>query len=173
MRRGGDDATAAHIGTSGRPMFVLIRHADAGNKRDWPGPDTQRPLTPHGRRQADSLVNALQHLDLGGIWTSPMMRCRQTIQPLAEARGLPLREHELLLPAADLDDLLALLGDPTIAGAALCTHRETLTRLLPHWQHLPRTNAPADDKTAKGAAWIVERYPGPHAALHYVPAKPA
>jgi 8-oxo-dGTP diphosphatase len=154
-------------------MFALVRHADAGSKRRWPGPDTQRPLSAHGQRQTRGLVSTLHGLDIRAIWTSPMTRCRQTVEPLARARALPIRETGLLSPDADLTDLLALLVQPSITDAVLCTHRETLTRVLLHWQQLPRTGGPEDDKTAKGAAWIVENYPGPLAALHYLPADPA
>jgi phosphohistidine phosphatase SixA len=153
-------------------MFVLVRHADAGSKRLWKGPDAQRPLTEHGRHQAAGLAQSLLGLDIRAILTSAMTRCRQTIEPLATARQLPIREHELLLPDADLTALLALLAEPTIAGTVLCTHRETLSRILPQWPDAPRTDAPPRDKTAKGAAWIVDNLPGPHAELRYVPATP-
>ncbi len=33
-------------------MFVLVRHAHAGNKALWHGPDADRPLSIVGRRQA-------------------------------------------------------------------------------------------------------------------------
>ena len=40
-------------------MFVLVRHAHAGEKRSWHGPDADRPLSILGYWQAQSLVAAL------------------------------------------------------------------------------------------------------------------
>ena len=153
-------------------MFVLVRHADAGSKRGWDGPDAERPLTERGQRQAVGLVQSLLGLDIRAVLSSPMTRCRQTIAPLATARALPIREHELLLPDADLTALMALLGDPSIAGCVLCTHGETLNRILPLWPDAPRTDALPGDKTTKGAGWIVHDVPGRHAMLQYLPANP-
>jgi phosphohistidine phosphatase SixA len=32
-------------------MLLVVRHADAGDKRTWSGPDALRPLSPTGHRQ--------------------------------------------------------------------------------------------------------------------------
>ena len=154
-------------------MFVLVRHGEAGSKRRWHGQDSLRPLSDHGHRQAAGLVHSLRDLDVRAVLTSPMTRCRQTVAPLAQARDLTIREHALLLPDADLTALMSMLSEPSIGGTVLCTHGEALTRILPQWQDLPRTGGPPDDKTRKGAAWIVENYPGPRASLRYLPATPA
>jgi len=41
-------------------MLLLVRHADAGVKGSWDGPDALRPLSPMGRRQAEGLVVRLE-----------------------------------------------------------------------------------------------------------------
>ena len=41
-------------------MLLLVRHADAGEKGGWDGPDALRPLSPMGRRQAEGLVVRLE-----------------------------------------------------------------------------------------------------------------
>ena len=41
------------------PKVYLVRHAHAGNKADWYGPDLARPLSERGRRQASGLVARL------------------------------------------------------------------------------------------------------------------
>jgi phosphohistidine phosphatase SixA len=40
-------------------MLILARHAEAGRKGGWGGPDLQRPLTPQGLDQADGLFARL------------------------------------------------------------------------------------------------------------------
>ncbi len=149
-------------------MFVLVRHAHAGDKNDWGGPDALRPLSARGLRQANGLVDSLRGLRISAVWSSPTTRCRQTVAPLANERRLPVRDHALVLPDADLTALLALLGQPATSGAVLCTHGETLTRLLPHWLHTVPTDDTASITTSKGAAWIVEDFPGPRPRLQYL-----
>ncbi len=53
-------------------------------------------LDERGREQADKVVERLSSLPIAGIVTSPMTRCRQTVAPLAAARGLePVVEDDL------------------------------------------------------------------------------
>ncbi|MCE3551624.1 MSMEG_4193 family putative phosphomutase [Pseudonocardia sp. RS11V-5] len=53
-------------------------------------------LDDKGREQASAVVERLAPLPLAEIVTSPMLRCRQTVTPLAEARGLaPVVEEDL------------------------------------------------------------------------------
>jgi len=153
-------------------MFVLVRHAHAGNKATWRGPDTERPLSDKGQRQALGLAVALRRVRIRAVWSSPTARCRLTVAPLARERQLRIQDQALLLPDADLSALLALLAEPTSGGAVLCTHGETLTGLLPHWQESASSDAPLDNVTAKGAAWIVRDFPGPRPQLHYVHPRP-
>lgn len=74
--------------------FLLLRHAD----HDWVGrgiagrqPDVS--LNAEGRRQAEALVQRLEGTAIHAIWCSPQPRTRQTAQPLAAARGLPIQVH--------------------------------------------------------------------------------
>ncbi len=76
--------------------LLLVRHASAGDRAAWEGPDDARPLDERGRAQAHALVAALRDLPVDEIHTSPALRCTQTVAPLAAARGLePLVRPEL------------------------------------------------------------------------------
>ncbi len=76
----------------GTPAYALyvVRHAKAGIRAAWTGPDQERPLTRRGRKQACRLVERFQGLDIERILSSPFLRCVQTVEPLGEARGLPV-----------------------------------------------------------------------------------
>jgi probable phosphoglycerate mutase len=74
--------------------FLLVRHA----AHDWlgrglagrlPGVD----LNAEGRQQAQALVTRLQGVPVDAIYCSPQPRTRQTAQPLATARELPIHVH--------------------------------------------------------------------------------
>ena len=73
------------------PSLLLVRHAKAGSRRDWDGPDEERPLEAQGRRQAAQLAAVLSLFGPLELATAEPVRCRQTLEPLAERTGLELR----------------------------------------------------------------------------------
>ena len=91
--------------------LYIVRHAQAGHFGDpkWPD-DGKRPLTEEGKgrfaRVVESLVERGCAPDV--IASSPLLRCLQTAQLLAE--GLPQKpqvvELDELRPGSDLDGLL-------------------------------------------------------------------
>ena len=62
-------------------MLYLVRHAHAGNKRQWQGADLARPLSAQGRKEALGLVEQLGARPTGRVLSSPAERCLQTVQP--------------------------------------------------------------------------------------------
>jgi 2,3-bisphosphoglycerate-dependent phosphoglycerate mutase len=88
--------------------IVLVRHAlSVPRTADGPGEFT-RPLTPDGLRQAYELVDALTEPSPATVWSSPYRRAIQTVQPTAEALGLPVHTHREL---REWDDGLAYTDD--------------------------------------------------------------
>jgi len=156
-------------------MLVLVRHALAGKKSTWPGPDDQRPLTPAGRSQAVGLAESLADLGLTALLSSPSERCRQTLVPLAARLRVPVQDTPAL--SADVADavLFCLVSSPQAAGAALCTHGEVISRLLGHWQEPSAGATPLLPEREpgkgieKGAALIVTPRPGGPPLLRYIP----
>jgi len=110
-------------------MIYLLRHAHAGNKRTWSGPDDRRPLSAAGRREAAGLVPLLHGRPLTTILSSPTLRCEQTVQPLAEHRGLPVGLDGRLDVDAGADDAATLIRRD-LDDAVLCTHGELIGQLL-------------------------------------------
>ena len=68
--------------------LVLVRHASAGDRHEWDGDDRLRPLDKKGRKQAARLLDVLADVTVRRIVSSPYLRCVQTVEPLARARGL-------------------------------------------------------------------------------------
>ena len=71
--------------------IYFIRHAQSHQSMrvafaDW-------PLSEAGRMQAVQLAELLQTLDLSRLYSSPFLRCRQTIGPFVERSGLDLAHH--------------------------------------------------------------------------------
>ncbi|HLR93726.1 MAG TPA: NUDIX hydrolase [Jiangellaceae bacterium] len=114
--------------------LVLLRHAKARSRRDWDGPDRDRPLTDDGRADAARLVQVLAALGIARIVTSDAQRCLQTISPYAHMAGIEAEIEPRISEAGFSKDphgasevIHALLGthEPTV----LCTHRPVLPTL--------------------------------------------
>ena len=113
-----------------------MRHARAGERDGWDGPDAERPLDTRGRAQADALAGLLAAYGVQRIHSSDARRCLETVGPLAAALGLPVLAEPLLSEdgsAGDPAGAERLVADlVTRPGqAVLCTQRKTLGRVLP------------------------------------------
>ncbi len=119
-----------HRKLSTEPMRVLVRDADAGDRREWTGPDELRALSPLGRAQAEELADNLGGLPILRVLTSPALRCRQTVLPLARELSLAVEPCQLLRIDADPLQLARFLTEDASQNAVLCTHRATLLALF-------------------------------------------
>jgi broad specificity phosphatase PhoE len=137
-------------------MILLVRHGEADDKRTWNGPDVLRPLSPAGLRQAEGLVVRLEDYPVERILCSPTVRCHQTVQPLARDRLLRIERVAALTVDAPTAEILALFWDRGLCNAVLCSHGETIGRLL--------TRLVADGLIVgeplhwpKGSTWLLQR----------------
>jgi 8-oxo-dGTP diphosphatase len=111
-------------------IVYLVRHARAGHRETWPGEDdTLRPLDERGLRQAEALVTQLADRDFSRILTSPYTRCVQTVEPLAEARGLPVEAVDSLAEGAGEAAALDLFRGLEAPGVA-CVHGDLVEALV-------------------------------------------
>jgi phosphohistidine phosphatase SixA len=110
--------------------ILLLRHATAGHRSSWAGDDRLRPLDERGRRQAEGLAAALAPWPIARICTSPYVRCVETVQPLAEVRGLPIEERDELAEGAGREAALALIEELDTTPAVVCTHGDIVVDLL-------------------------------------------
>jgi phosphohistidine phosphatase len=79
----------------------IVRHAEAR-----PGePDDLRPLTDAGRDAARALGERLAGERPSAVLSSPLLRARETAEPIAKAAGVEARPDERLAPGASADDV--------------------------------------------------------------------
>lgn len=110
--------------------ILLVRHATAGKRKRWRGDDRLRPLDERGLRQAAGLPAALSDYEVKAIYSSPYVRCRQTVEPLAAELGLELQEREELAEGARRSAVLELAGKDDPGTVVLCTHGDVVNDLL-------------------------------------------
>ena len=89
--------------------LYLVRHAKAGDRQHWEGKDHLRPLSKRGRQQADALADALADDGITRIVTSPFVRCRETVEPLARRLGIEMETSDALVEGAGSHDALDLI----------------------------------------------------------------
>jgi 8-oxo-dGTP diphosphatase len=154
-------------GGGGRVRY-LVRHADAGDKRAWGGPDDDRPLSDLGQREAHALVELLAGYPVGEIVSSPAVRCVQTVQPLADRHRLDVRVDGALSVDAELELPMSMLLDPDRDGMVLCTHGELIKPLLSKLHDL---GAPIGERVRapKGSVWVLDSVNGSVARASYLP----
>ncbi len=84
--------------------LLLVRHAKAGAREEWPGEDDLRPLSDKGHRQAGRLAGLLGLFGPSRVYSAPPLRCTDTVAPLAAALGEPVRPEPLFGEEAYRDD---------------------------------------------------------------------
>ena len=99
------------------------------------------------------------------------MRCRQTVEPLAAARGLAVEADVLLGEGGSVAALLPRLLQLAAAGAALCSHGDVIGQvvaMLVEEGVIGRGEA----RCEKGSAWLLEAGGGRITAARYLPPAP-
>ncbi len=150
--------------------LYLIRHAHAGNKHHWSGPDVKRPLSKKGRAQAAALADRLGEDGIKRIISSPAVRCRQTVQPLAERLGVRVDQDDSLAEGASTTGALQLLHELAAEGTAavLCSHGDVIPALV---GDLERRGLTSDGNvaSAKAGTFILDTRRGEITHALYVP----
>ncbi|HEV7720735.1 MAG TPA: phosphoglycerate mutase family protein [Iamia sp.] len=108
--------------------LYLVRHANAGSRADWDGPDSERPLSGKGRRQADALTAHLADAPVKRVLSSAAVRCRQTVALAADIRDLDIEVHDALTEGASAAQTTTLLYTLAEEGddVVLCSHGDVI-----------------------------------------------
>ncbi len=156
------------------PTVLLVRHAHAGSRSDWDGPDELRPLDDRGSDQAGRLADVLPLFGPTRVLAAERVRCRETVVPLAERLGVEvgtvpqLGEEEFQAdPRAGMEVILQLLDRAEPRGVTVvCSQGGAIPSVLMaldvQWSGT-RVEPPA----AKGSVWALGGRPGALSADYY------
>lgn len=154
--------------------LVVIRHGTAKAKRSWKGPDDDRPLTASGRVQAVAISRRLSGYRPTRIVSSPSLRCRQTVEPLATASSLQVElTNALATDAGEAGIEFAfqmIQSEPNSSTIVLCTHRELIVELLPRLTRQHGVSTSHRLPGAKGGSWMLLYRRGALTSVKYSPA---
>jgi len=127
------------------PIY-FVRHAKAGSRSAWIGDDRDRPLVDNGWEQARALATRLSALNPSVLWSSPYLRCQQTLQPLGELCGLEVVVDSRLEEESPLEKSLAILDDAPDNAVLF------LLRLV--WQRFPSLGLLIRTDLFAYASWV-------------------
>jgi len=135
--------------------LYVVRHAKAGRRTEWDGPDTLRPLSDKGWEQATALAQTLQTLSPSKLISSPATRCMQTLDPLAKAINQEVRVDERLQEGGDIAEMIELFEDvPDLS--VMSSHGDMIPELI---RLLERRGMEIGSKPdwRKASVWVIQR----------------
>lgn len=153
------------------PLY-LVRHAKAGSRRHWDGPDHGRPLSDRGRHQAAGLVDLLVDRSVTAILSSSFVRCVETVQPLADKLGLPVDHAPALTEGAATEEAVGLVRGLAGTTAVLCSHGDVIPAILDALVAADGLPLPPDYPYQKGSTWELEERGGKWVEARYLPPPP-
>jgi len=111
--------------------LILIRHGKADERQEMTD-DSLRKLTAEGKKRLNKTLPSLglliKNIDKAQIWTSPLIRARQTADIVARILGVPdIAEHEFISNGEFTDLATALADQRTSAQVILVGHEPYLS----------------------------------------------
>lgn len=152
-------------------LVYLVRHAQAGERARWDGPDRARPLDDTGRAQADALVGLFAGQPFVHLVSSPYARCVGTMVPMALARGMVVEVREELAEGMLWEYAEKIVLEAAAEGpAVVCVHGDVMQELIAELagREVPLSGDVSDH--AKGATWVLAVADGVIASARYLPA---
>jgi 8-oxo-dGTP diphosphatase len=151
-----DSALLEHVRALSPPPhpLLLVRHAKAGSRDKWDGDDDLRPLLGKGPREAEELADLLALFGPTRAYTAPLIRCEQSLRPLARRCGLTVIPEPLLSergygadPEAGLARLLELAEGPGVA--VVCSQGGVIPDVV------EKLTGSADPPARKASTWVL------------------
>lgn len=139
--------------------LILVRHAKAGHRHRFDGPDDQRPLEAAGQEQARALVPNLLTFGPAAVYSAPPVRCVDTVRPLADKLGVDIALEPTLSETAYTADPDAARKRATELVSAeqvrvVCSQGRVIPDLLDWWAERDGLKLPPA-RNRKGSAWVL------------------
>lgn len=139
--------------------LIIVRHGKAGRKERYSGDDTLRPLDKKGRAQAEALTSQLLAFGASAIHAADRLRCRQTVEPLAEELNTVIYSEPALSEEAYWADrkrahrrILEIAGSDGVQ--VVCTQGRVIPDLIDWWAERDGVR-PDKSRNRKGSMWVL------------------
>ncbi len=140
---------------SSADIIYLVRHAKAGERRVWEGDDEARPLSKLGWKQSEAIARRLGSKRASSLYSSPYVRCMQTLEPLAQRLDVEIEPEQRLYEGEPFEPVLELLAEVD-TGAVLCSHGDIIPATI---QALARRGMQVETGPdwRKATIWVLKR----------------
>lgn len=150
--------------------LFLVRHANAGERSRWDGPDHLRTLSNKGCKQAETLAGMLGEWGIDRIMSSPSLRCVETVAPLADRLDLEVEDCPRLGEGRGTS-VLELLARFVGHNVVLSSHGDVIPAIL---DRLAREGVTLTSPTGlfeckKASVWRVTVSDGETRSADYIP----
>jgi 8-oxo-dGTP diphosphatase len=136
-------------------QLYFVRHAKAGERRQWHDDDVLRPLSKAGWRQSELLAKRLVKIPAKQLVSSEYVRCIQTLEPTAKRLGLPVLVDKRLTEGAPFEPVLELLAEAA-GDTVLCSHGDLIPDTLLALQRRG-TEIRTQPDWRKASTWVLKR----------------
>ncbi len=135
--------------------LYIVRHAKAGKRSEWVGPDEMRPLSDKGWEQAQALAEKLKLISPTNLISSPATRCMQTLEPLSKAINIKIVSDQRLFEHGDIAKTLEVLEEVE-DSTVISSHGDMIPEVI---KLLERRGMEIGSKPdwRKASVWVVER----------------
>ncbi len=135
--------------------LYIVRHAKAGKRSEWDGPDALRPLSDKGWEQSHAIAETLIDLKPSALISSPAVRCMQTLEPLGKATKIKIVTDQRLFENGDVVEMIELLEDAR-DSTVISSHGDMIPEAI---KLLQRRGMEIGSKPdwRKASIWVVER----------------
>ncbi|MCB0952676.1 MAG: histidine phosphatase family protein [Microthrixaceae bacterium] len=139
--------------------LYLVRHGSAGSRNGTDPRDSERHLDPKGLAQSDVVAGQLCAAPISRVLSSPLPRCIETVEPLAQKLGLTLEVNDALREGADPALTWSLIEDLGASTVVMCSHGDVIPEILSRSER--RGTRVAEPRGfSKGSIWTLRGWDG-------------
>ncbi|MDQ3402775.1 MAG: NUDIX domain-containing protein [Actinomycetota bacterium] len=148
---------------------LLVRHAHAGKRSGWDGPDDARPLSRTGRAEVSALTGLLPLFGPSRVHAAPKVRCVDTVRPVADLLGVAVSEEPALAERDDPDAASARLREIVALGgvSVVCSQGGVIPDLVTASAARSAMEL-GEIRSRKGSVWVLSFHDGELMAAHYI-----
>jgi 8-oxo-dGTP diphosphatase len=115
------------------------------------------------------MVSILEPFSITAIYSSPFLRCVQTIEPTARACGLAIEQSPDLLEGQGVRGASKFTRDPKLDQVVLSCHGDLVWELVEDLVNRKVIRA-GEGGYGKGSTWVVDYEQGVPVKARYIPA---
>lgn len=105
--------------------FILLRHAEKVVDGTMADKTKDPDLSETGKTRAESLVKLFKNTTINAIYSTPFVRTRKTVEPLANSKSLTIKEYEV----NKLDAIDKMLQEHEGKTILVCGHSNTIPKI--------------------------------------------